>query len=96
MAAEAERSDVIKVALPAAFRHGKNVIGIPKTFPHPFGESPMPHKDYTAVAARSRQLAMFPDRIQATVGAHAPVTLQNLFAQIPWLRPQLPLMYAKV
>ena len=79
MATEAKRADIIEVALATTLRHGKNVIGIPKTLAHPFGESPMPHKGYTAVAARALQLAMFPDRIQAAVSAHAPVTLQNLF-----------------
>jgi hypothetical protein len=96
MATKAKRADIIEVALATAFRHGKNVIGIPKTLAHSFAESPMLHKADAAVAARPPQLAMFPDRIQAAVSAHAPVTLQNLFAQVPWLRPQLPLVYAKI
>lgn len=80
MANQAQRADIIEIALATAFRHGKNVIGIPKTLAHSFAESPMLHKDQAAVAARALQLPMFPDRIQAAVSAHAPVTLQNLFA----------------
>jgi hypothetical protein len=96
MATKAEGADVIEVALATALRHGKNVIGVPKTFTHPFDESPMLHKDDTSVASRSLQPAVLPDRIQSAVGAHASVTLQNLFAQVSWLRPQFPLMYAKI
>jgi hypothetical protein len=80
MTTKAERTDVIEVALATTLCHRKNMIGIPKTLAHSFAESPMLHKSDASVAARSLQLAMFPDRIQATVGAHAPVTLQNLFA----------------
>ena len=80
MATKAKRADIIQIAFPAALGHWKNVIGIPKTLTHPFAQSPVQHKVRTAVAARSFQLAMFLDRIQATVGAHAPVALQYLFA----------------
>ena len=79
MATKAERADVIEIALATALCHRKNMIGIPKTLAQAFSKAPVLHKGHTAFAARSLQLAMFPDRIQAAVSAHAPVTLQNLF-----------------
>ena len=96
MATKAERADVIEIALATALCHRKNMIGIPKTLAQAFSKAPVLHKGHTAFAARSLQLAMFPDRIQATVGAHASITLENLFAQVPRLRPQLPLVYTKI
>jgi hypothetical protein len=96
MTTKAERSDVVEIALATTLGHRKNMIGIPKTLAHSFSKAPVLHKGHTAFAARSLQLAMFPDRIQSTVGAHASIALENLFAQVTRLRPQLPLVYTKI
>jgi len=78
MATQAERADVIQVALPAAFRHRQNVIGIPQTLAHPRVESPVAHQGRARIAARPLQLAMLFDRVQTAMGANAAVALQYL------------------
>ena len=94
MATQAEGADVVQVALPAAFRHRQNVIGIPQTLAHPRVESPMAHQGRPCVAASSLQLAMLFDRVEAAMRADAAVSLQYLLAQITWLGSQLPFVDA--
>jgi hypothetical protein len=85
MAAQAESTDIVEVALPAAFRYRQNVICIPKTLAHSCRKSPLPHKRQASCAPRAFELAVFPDGVQTAVNAHSPVALQYLVAQISWL-----------
>ena len=78
MATQAERADVIQVALPAAFRHRQNVIGIPQTLANARVQSPVSHQGGADIAACSLQLAMLFNRIQPAMGANAAVALQDL------------------
>jgi hypothetical protein len=96
MATQAERADVIQVALPAPLRYRQNVIRVPKALAGPRVESPMPHQGHASRPARSLQLALLRDGVNPTVGAHALVTVQYLLAQVPRLRSQLPFVYAVV
>jgi len=96
MASQAERADVIQVALPATLRYRQNVIRVPKALAGPRDESPMPHQGNACRPAGSLQLALLCDGVNPTVGAHALVAVQYLLAQVPWLRAQLPLVHAVV
>ena len=96
MATQAERADVVQVALPAALRYRQNVIRVPKALAGPGDESPMPHQGHAGSPARSLQLALLRDGVNPTVGAHALVAVQYLLAQVPRLRAQLPLVHAVV
>ena len=78
MATQAQGADVIQVALPAAFRHRQNVIGIPQTLAHASVQSPVSHQGHTCIAARSLQPAVLFDRVQPAMSANASVALQNL------------------
>ena len=93
MATQAEGPDIVEVALPAAFRDRQNVICIPKTLAHSCRESPMPHERQANGAPGAFELAVLPDGVQPAVNAYAPVALQDLVAQIPWLRTELPFMH---
>jgi hypothetical protein len=53
MATQAEGSDVVQVALAAAFRYRQNVICVPKTFAYSCRESPLPHERQASVTART-------------------------------------------
>jgi hypothetical protein len=78
MATQAKGADVIQVALPAAFRHRQNVIGIPKTLAHPRVQSPVAHQGGARIPTRSLQLAVLFDRVESAMGANASVALQDL------------------
>jgi hypothetical protein len=53
MTTQTESSDVVEVALAAAFRYWQNVICVPKTFAHSCQESPMLHKRQASCAPRT-------------------------------------------
>src|ERR1700750_3183605 len=50
MAAQAERADILEIALTAAFNDGNDVVGIPETFARPATQSPV-GKERVAVCA---------------------------------------------
>jgi hypothetical protein len=78
MATQAQGADVIQVALPAAFRHRQNVIGIPQTLAHARVQSPVAHQGRACIPARSLQLAVLLDRVQTAMRANPSVALQDL------------------
>jgi hypothetical protein len=90
---KAKSSYVIEVALAAPFCYRQNMISVPKTFADSRFESPMAHQGFASRPARTPQLVVLPDSVNATVGAHSPISLKDVFAQVPGLRTQLPLVY---
>jgi hypothetical protein len=96
MTTKTQGTDVIQVALSAAFRYRQNVIGIPQSFTYLCLEAPVQHKLLAGGAARPFQPALLFDRVKTTMSAHASISLEYLFAQVSGLRSQLPLMYAIV
>src|SRR5580704_8473400 len=58
MTTETQGTNVVRVALSAAFRHRQNVIGIPQTFSHLCLETPVEHKRLACGAACPFQPAM--------------------------------------
>jgi hypothetical protein len=96
MTTKTQGADVIQVAFPAAFRYRQNVIGIPQSFTYLCLQAPVQHKLLAGGAARPFQPAMLFDRVKITMSAYASIALEYLFAQVSWLRSQLPLVYAIV
>jgi len=96
MTTKTQGTDVIQVALSAAFRYRQNVIGIPQTFTYLCLQTPVEQKGLACGAARPFQPAMLFDRAKTTMSAYASIALEYLFAQVSWLRSQLPLVYAIV
>jgi hypothetical protein len=94
MAEEAERSHVREVALAAAFRHGHDVVCIPKRLPAAFAQSP----GFQKLAARSvvefAEIAAQGYGIGGALGADAAVAREDLFAEIAGVGAQLPFMDA--
>jgi hypothetical protein len=91
---KAKGSNVIEVTLAASFCYGQNVIGIPQTFADSDFKPPMAHQGFASSPARTLKLSVLSDRVHRAVGAHSSISLENVFAQIPRLRSQLPLVYA--
>jgi hypothetical protein len=91
---KAKGSNVIQVTLAAPFCYRQNMIGIPQAFADSCLESPMTHQGFASGTAGTLEFGVLPDCIYATVSAPSPVSLKNMFAQIPRLRTQLPLVYA--
>jgi hypothetical protein len=58
MAAQAEGTNIVQVALAATFRYRQNVICVPKTLAHS-REPPMPPERQAIGAPRTLELAMF-------------------------------------
>lgn len=96
MATKAKRANVVQLAFATAFRYRQYVIGIPQALAYSLVETPVPHKGESGGTACPLQPGLLLDRVKATVSTNAPVALEYLLAQVPWLRPQLPLMYAIV
>src|SRR5277367_1045463 len=96
MAPQTEGTDIVEVALAAAFCYRQNVIRVPKTLAHSCRESPMPHEPQASGAPRTLELAVFLDGVQSAVNAHTSVALQYLFAQVSWLRTELPFMHTVI
>ncbi len=96
MTTKTQGSNVIQVALSAAFRHRQNVIGIPQTFTNLCLQTPVEHKGLASGAACPLQPAMLLDRVKTTMSAYSSIAFEYMFAQVPWLRSQLPFVYAIV
>jgi hypothetical protein len=91
---KAKGSYVIEVALAAPFCYRQNVISIPQTFTNSRFKTPMAHQGFASRSARTLQPTVLPGRVHGAVGAHSPVSPKDVFAQVPRLRTQLPLVYA--
>jgi hypothetical protein len=91
---KAKGSNVIEVAFATPFCYRQNMIGIPQTFADSGFESPVTHQGFASSTAGPLEFAVLPDRVYTTVSAPSPVTLENMFAHIPRLRTQLPLVHA--
>ena len=96
MTTKAQGTNVIQVALSAAFYYRQNVIGIPQTFTYLCLQTPVEHKGLACGSPCPFQLAMLFDGVKTTMSAYTSIALEYMFAQVPWLRSQLPLVYAIV
>ena len=96
MTTKAKGSNVIEVALAAPFCYGQNVIRIPQAFTNSRFQAPIAHQGFAIGPSRTLQFTVLPDRVHGTVGAHSPISLKNVFAQIARLRAQLPLVHTVV
>ena len=85
VAQQAQRAQVVKVALSSAFHHGQDVIGIPQRLPvEPF-KSPSGEKPQPMGSARTAQFPIGGPRIDPAERANAAIPLQNLLAKIAWV-----------
>jgi hypothetical protein len=96
MASQTKSAHIRKVALPPALGDRNNMVRIPKRFPAPFPQSPLPEKPPPSRVIELANVAPYPGSIHPTFCADALVALENLFPQIAGIGTQLPLMDAGI
>jgi len=93
MAEQAERADVIEVALATAFSDGKDVVGIPQAASAGDGlHAVEAEAGYTSRTAGTFEGGVGGDGVDVAGGASAAVAGEDLIAQIAGVGAQAPLM----
>ena len=82
MTPQAQRADVLQIALPAALRYRHNVVRIPKALAGPGLQSPMLQQRLPAGSPRVTQPSRLDQRVHAASGADTLVPLEHLIAHI--------------
>ncbi len=97
MALQAKRADVCQIALAAAFHHGNDVIGIPKTFPRVRGaQSPIEQGFQPGSAAQALQLPLGMPGNRCRNRRRCRGRAPDLFAKIARIGAQTPFLHAPV
>src|ERR1041385_6982341 len=96
MAANAERSQVLEIALSAAFDHRNFVIGVPQTLACEPPQPPTGKQFLTFGTTRSPQFEIRGDSIRAAERANTSIAQENLFANVPGIRAQTPLVHTPI
>lgn len=94
MTPQAKCPDILEITLAAALCHRHDVVRIPQASAHAALQPPVRHQCGPAGATRTPQPPQLNRSIDPAIRTHASVAQKHLFAQIPRLRAQLPLMNA--
>lgn len=93
MTPQTQCTDVLEIALAAALGHRHNMVRIPQGPACARLQSPVLQQLRPPCTARRPQPSRFRHRIYTASRADATIALEYLFAHIPRLRPQLPLVH---
>ena len=93
MAAQAERAQVGQVALAAALHHRDDVVGVPEALTQLGLQAPVCHPLHASAPSGAAQAAQLEVCVHATGAAHAMVSREHLFSEVPRLGPQAPLVH---
>jgi hypothetical protein len=96
MAAKAERTQILKIALSAAFDYRDLVIGVPQTLSCDPHQPPIGKQFLTLGSTRSPQFAIRRDGVGPADGANTGIAQQNLFANVPGISAQTPFIHAPI
>ena len=97
VAEQAERADVVQIALSSAFGYGKDVIGIPEATTAGYGLHAVEAKACgSCLTSGSLQGGICGYGIDLAGGAASSITCEDLIAEITWIGAQAPLMDAVV
>src|SRR5947209_247752 len=92
MALDTQRPHVREIALAPTLRHRQNMVGVPQVLaPSPFFFEPPPRREIELPLIVPQYHG-----INAANGADPVVTREYLVAEIPRIRPQLPVVHARV
>jgi hypothetical protein len=94
MTANAERADVLQVALTAALHHWHNVICVPEGASLARFQPPFRPSGQTFRTAGTAELQKFGAAVDSTSRTDSAVALENLVSQITGVSPHLPLVHA--
>ena len=96
MAAQAQGPKILEVALPAAFGHGKNVIGIPKSFTSQPFQAPVREQPEPMRSPGASQAGVGGAGVYLADCADAVVSEKYLLAEIARVRAEAPFADAPV
>ena len=94
MADQAQGTDVLQVALAAAFRDGQDMVGIPQGPAVQLFQAPTLQESRPMRSLGSPQLEVCSTRINVASCANAAVPLEDLVAQIAWIGAKTPFVDA--
>ena len=96
MALHTKRTHVGEIALPAAFRHWHNVIGVPERFSAVLTKSPFLQKLSSGRVIEAAHITAKRDGVDAALCADSRIASHDFVAQIAGIGPQSPLVNAGV
>lgn len=97
MAKEAERSDIVEIALAATFGDGNDVVGLPKAAATGDAlHSVEPHTGVASGAASTLERSIGSQRVDLADGAATAIAREDLVAEIAGIGAETPLMHAVV
>jgi len=97
MAEEAERPDIVEVALAAAFGDGDDVVGLPKAAAAGDTLHPVePHAGLARGTPRPLECSEGSQRVDLAGGAASAIASEDLIAEIARVGAKTPLVYAVV
>jgi len=96
MAFQAERTQIVDVALAAAFDHGNDVIGVPQALSRPGFQAPIGKRPLAAFPGQAAHAVELGDAVDAAEGAYAPVAFEHMLAQVTRIGAKFPFVYAEI
>jgi len=94
MAFEAERANVVEIALATAFHHRNDMVGIPEAFSRTGPQAPFERSFQARRTPQAFKLQCCTQTIYGADGAHATIPFENLFAEVAWIGTETPLLHA--
>lgn len=94
VALQAKRSHIREVALPSAFRHRQNVVGIPERLSAAFGKTPLFQKPPPRRIVQAPHVPPQSDGVNAAPCANPGIAVEHAFPQVARIRAQPPFMNA--
>src|SRR4051794_4280161 len=96
MAANTQRTQILKIALSAAFDYRDLVIGVPETLSCEPPQPPSGKQFLTLGSTRLPQFAIRRDSIGAADCANTGIAQQNLIAKVAGISAQTPLVHTPI
>ena len=96
MTLEAERADIRKVALAAAFGYRHDVVGVPQAFAKAGTDAPFGARPGTGNTAHSFEMAPGGNAIDAADGANAAIAREDFLPEMAGVGPELPFLHAPI
>lgn len=96
MAAQAERANILEIALASAFNDRNDVIGIPEALARPATQAPVRKQRRAICAARIAESACFGNRVYCAGGTNTAIAMKHLLSKICGLSAQFPLVHTEL
>lgn len=94
VALQAKRAHIRKVALPATFHNGNDMIGIPKAFSS--AQVPLAGSAEARRSAQMTKMSVGSDTIVATKSTNAAIPFEHLFSKVARVGAKFPLVHAAI